>query len=177
MTTLRSLMDITLLNQMIDERYIRKQHHPDDHDLIILNYTEKAQFERVWNEATLQCRGLILRMTEGVGAVVVARPFPKFFNYGENGRTDYDFEAEVEVTDKMDGSLGILYDGPDGPAIATRGSFSSDQALHATKVYQDRYEASSRRGRGAGHRLHWLTREGKTEAGEVRGTPQVDLWP
>jgi len=103
MTTLRSIMDINLLNRMIDEGYIRKQHHPDDPDLVILNYTEKAQFERVWNEATLQCRGLILRRVDLLEAVVVARPFPKFFNYGENGREDYDFTAEVEVTDKMDG--------------------------------------------------------------------------
>src|SRR5690606_23624256 len=36
--------------------------------------------------------------------------------------------------DKIDGSLGIQYRLPDGrQAIATRGSFTSDQALHATK--------------------------------------------
>jgi RNA ligase len=45
----------------------------------------------------------------------------------------------VEVTDKADGSLGILYPTVDGPAIATRGSFAGDQARHATQVYLDRY--------------------------------------
>lgn len=34
---------------------------------------------------------------------------------------------------KMDGSLGVLYYHDDGYKIATRGSFTSDQALHATK--------------------------------------------
>jgi RNA ligase len=141
-TTLASIMDIPLLNQMIDGGYIRKQVHPDDHELVVLNYTEKAAFGRVWNEATLQCRGLIVRRHESSEAMVVARPFPKFFNHGENGRDDYNLFAPVEVTDKRDGSEGILHYGPDGPAIATRGSFASDQALHATKVYQDRYEGT-----------------------------------
>jgi len=143
---LADIMDTGLLAQMLQEKYIRAQVHPDDQRLHILNYTEKAQFDRVWNEATRQCRGLIVRdlKTVGMYTTVVARPFPKFFNSGENGREDYDFSAEVEVTDKMDGSLGILYEGPDGPAIATRGSFSSDQALHATAVYRDRYEGTWR---------------------------------
>ena len=141
-TLLADIMDTGLLAQMMQEGYIRTQVHPGDPDLHILNYTEKAQFGRVWNDATRQCRGLIVRglMTVGMYTTVVARPFPKFFNYGENGTDDYDFFARAEVTDKKDGSLGILYDGPDGPAIATRGSFASDQAIHATAVYRERYE-------------------------------------
>jgi RNA ligase len=40
----------------------------------------------------------------------------------------------------MDGSLGILYQTPDGNyAIATRGSFASDQAIHATKILNEKY--------------------------------------
>ena len=39
----------------------------------------------------------------------------------------------------MDGSLGILVPTPGGYEIATRGSFSSDQARHATKVWRERY--------------------------------------
>lgn len=35
------------------------------------NYTAKAQYDKLWNEVTLQCRGLIL---DGDGNVV-ARPF------------------------------------------------------------------------------------------------------
>ena len=49
-------------------------------------------------------------------------------------------DAPVEVTDKMDGSLGILYRRPDGVcAIATRGSFASDQALEANKIWSESY--------------------------------------
>jgi RNA ligase len=50
----------------------------------------------------------------------------------------------VVVTDKLDGSLGILYPTPDGHAVATRGSFASDQALHATEIWRKRYAADVR---------------------------------
>jgi RNA ligase len=43
------------------------------------------------------------------------------------------------VSDKFDGSLGIAYRQPDGLwAIATRGSFESEQAKHATELLRDR---------------------------------------
>ena len=42
---------------------------------------------------------------------------------------------------KLDGSLGISYATPNGIQIATRGSFTSDQAVHATKLFQERYSA------------------------------------
>ena len=71
---------------------------------------------------------------------VVARPFPKFFNHGQPGAPEVDLAAPVRVTDKADGSLGVIYpDGTGGFAVATRGSFASDQALHATAVLRDRY--------------------------------------
>lgn len=44
----------------------------------------------------------------------------------------------MEVTDKADGSLGILYRAPDGlPALATKGSFASDQANYYTKMLRN----------------------------------------
>ena len=128
---LHELMDELLLEKMLAEGLVRVQYHPVL-PLSILNYTEKAQFSRPWNEVTLQCRGLIVNHDT---AEIVARPFPKFFNYGED-QTSQSFDdyrnATVVVTDKLDGSLGILY--PDesdasGYGIATRGSFTSPQAL------------------------------------------------
>ncbi len=41
--------------------------------------------------------------------------------------------------DKADGSLGILYPVGDGWAISTRGSFVSEQAIHATRVLNEKY--------------------------------------
>jgi len=90
----------------------------------------------MWNEVTLQCRGFIINKdTEEI----VARPFPKFFNRHEPDAPVFPPMTPVEVTDKADGSLGILYRTPEGSAISTRGSFTSDQAIHATYLLNTKY--------------------------------------
>jgi RNA ligase len=104
---------------------------------VIYNYTERCQFERAWTPVTRTCRGLIVNDATGQ---VIARPFGKFFNYGEHDAAALSLDEFVTITDKMDGSLGILYREPDGGwAIATRGSFASEQAIHATKLFRERY--------------------------------------
>lgn len=110
--------------------------HPEM-SLAILNYTERCQFEAgAWNNVTLQCRGLIY---DPDTMEVVARPFRKFFNYGQRGAPELDLGAPASVTDKLDGSLGIPYPTGNGYAIATRGSFTSEQALHASALWRERY--------------------------------------
>ena len=59
----------------------------------------------------------------------------KFFNYGQEQAPKFQPVEYVHVADKMDGSLGIIYPTPLGEwAVATRGSFTSDQAIHATTL-------------------------------------------
>ena len=101
-----------LLDQMITGGYVRVQRHPSQ-PLSIYNYTEKAQFENVWNQATLNCRGLIV---DNATRSVLARPFAKFFNHGQPGAPVLDLDEPVSVTDKADGSLGVLYPTADGLA-------------------------------------------------------------
>jgi RNA ligase len=108
----------------------------------IYNYSPEIQFSNDWDDVTLNCRGLILDDDFNI----VARPWRKFFNLGQVN-LPVQFDTPVEVMDKVDGSLGILY-----PEIiendvifdihwkvATRGSFESDQAIFATKLYKDKY--------------------------------------
>jgi RNA ligase len=125
------------LGRLWEEReagYIRTQCHPEDQCLEIWNYTEKCVFDRHWNPTTLATRGLITYLHDGLELSIVARPFEKFFNNTEPGAAHISINDPVEVTDKIDGSLGISYLDPDGQiSIATRGSFTSDQALHATE--------------------------------------------
>lgn len=128
------LFDLADLAQAIGDGHVRVQVHPSL-PLKIINYTERAQYERVWTDVTRQCRGLIV----DEHGQVLARPYAKFFNYGEHPEGSLDLAARAVVTDKLDGSLGILYPVNGGHAIATRGSFSSDQALHATGLWQERY--------------------------------------
>jgi RNA ligase len=123
-----------LLDEMVSEGLVRVQTHPTL-PLRILNYSETAQFRSVWNDCTLACRGLIIDYDDNV----IARPFKKFFNLGDSHADYIDWDVPVEVTDKKDGSMGILYFYNGKWAIATRGSFASDQAVHATKLWNDRY--------------------------------------
>lgn len=134
MAHISSLMNLDELEELEASGYVRSQRHPK-FPLQILNYTQKAAYENVWTDVTRQCRGLII----GEDGTIFARPFPKFFNYGQDGAPEVELNEHVIVTDKLDGSLGILYGYGYDWRIATRGSFTSDQALHATEVFKERY--------------------------------------
>ncbi|RKR92640.1 RNA ligase [Micromonospora pisi] len=130
------LFDLRDLEQAIDDGYVRVQYHPTQ-PLVIYNYTEMCQYAGAWTPVTLTCRGLIARSDTHE---VVARPYPKFFNHGQAGAATIGLNDPVLVTDKADGSLGIIYPLPFGGwAVATRGSFTSEQAVHATEVLRNRY--------------------------------------
>lgn len=124
--------DRDLLASLVADGWLRSSRHPDA-DLWIYNYTEKAQYENHWTPETLVCRGLIL----DEDGHVVARPFSKFFNYGTPQVGDLPAEP-FTVTEKIDGSLGILYRLDGDPCIATRGSFVSEQAQEGTKMIRER---------------------------------------
>jgi RNA ligase len=81
------------------------------------------------------CRGLIWHDS----GRIEGRPFAKFFNYGEPDAPELKPSTQVIAFDKLDGSLGISYMTPDGPAIATKASFASEQALHATELLRGKY--------------------------------------
>lgn len=123
--------------EMVDNRFISVQKHPTA-NLYIYNYTEKASYGKFWNNETLNSRGLIVDSN----CNIVARPFGKFFNLDEHESENIpklDLNQQFDVYEKMDGSLGILYFLDGKPYIATRGSFTSDQAVEANKILQEKY--------------------------------------
>ncbi len=135
MTTLAELFDPAALDHAIQERLVVARKHPSA-PLTILNYTERCQYERgLWSPVTLACRGLI---HDDAGRIV-ARPFRKFFNYGQAEGGEFDPTARVRVTDKMDGSLGILYRSDEGMSLATRGAFVSEQAYRGTMMWRAKW--------------------------------------
>lgn len=121
------------LPRYIADGLITGRPHPQG-GLTIYNYTPKVQYDRLWDNVTRTCRGLILNDQGNV----VARPFQKFFNLDEMDASEIPNEP-FEVYEKIDGSLGILYWKDGTPAIATRGSFESEQALHATDLLKTKY--------------------------------------
>lgn len=107
-------------------------------ELIIFNYTQKCTYEKAWDNITKQCRGLIYNQET---KEIVARPFPKFFNIGENEETQLGNLPieDYEVFEKYDGILGILYRHRGEYKIATRGSFDSPYAIWATNYFKKRF--------------------------------------
>lgn len=103
-----------------------KQTHPTK-DLTIWNYSQKVQYEKLWDDITMQCRGLV---TNSKGQII-ARPFRKFFNLEE---LDSLPNGDFKVYEKMDGSLGVLFDYENEWILASRGSFTSEQAVKGTEM-------------------------------------------
>jgi RNA ligase len=68
---------------------------------------------------------------------IVARPFKKFFNMEEGNHTP---TSEFDVYEKMDGSLIIVFWYEGGWVVASRGSFTSEQALAASKIFFDKLD-------------------------------------
>jgi len=125
-------MPLALLDEMIAERYIRRYEH-DNGDLVGFTYTERAQWDNEWNEATSNCRGLIVNTNWDV----IARPFPKFFNLGYDQAEDKRRASmPFNLFEKVDGSLGIHYIWGSEHWIATKGAFHSEQAQWATEFFR-----------------------------------------
>lgn len=130
---MNTIISKELLNSYLDKNLVTARKHPDT-DLFILNYTPKVQYDKLWDEFTMRCRGLII---DGKGQIQ-ARPFCKFFNIEEINPADIPNESFI-VLDKMDGSLGVMYYLDNKPFIATRGSFTSPQAIKANKLLYTKY--------------------------------------
>lgn len=133
---LEHIIDVVALKNHIEAGNVSVQKHPL-HDLRIFNYTPQAVYnDNGWDKTLSLCRGLIVNRRDEV----IARPFAKFWNLNTAKRPETFVDAlpktPFQIMQKMDGSLGILYDVDEKYAIATRGSFQSDQAKWATAWYR-----------------------------------------
>ena len=119
---------LDILNQYIEKGLVVKQDHPTL-PISIYNYSRTCQYERLWDEITMDCRGLVLDSDGNV----VAKPFRKFFNFGEL-TTEQIPNEPFEVFEKMDGSLGILFNYKGEWVLSTKGSFTSEQAIKGMEI-------------------------------------------
>lgn len=149
---LKDYLDIDKLANYIDEGIVGVRQHPTL-PLDIYCYTRTATYDNIWNDVTGKARGLIVdRNTDEI----IARPFEKFFNFETEDKPETHFsnipKTEPIWLDKLDGSLGILWQYPiksytdengtkiiEGDlaitGIASKGSFTSDYAEWATHWY------------------------------------------
>lgn len=116
------------ISKLLDELTIRVEDglikRKDHGDLALFHYSEECMYEKKWDEYTLMARGLIIDVKE---QKLVATPFPKFFNYGEQANVTLPNESFVAY-EKLDGSLGIVFHHNRAWHVATKGSFTSTQA-------------------------------------------------
>ncbi len=151
--------NLEILNKhYVDKGLIVTQTHPTL-PLTIYNYSRECQYNGNWDRYTLACRGLILD-NEGN---VIAKPFPKFFNWEEIKDDKYAHcegcrrvgmincahpeecggwemrsvipNEPFEVYEKLDGSLGILFHYDDEWHLASKGSFTSEQAIKGKEMF------------------------------------------
>jgi RNA ligase len=125
--------DLNILNDYIEKGLVVKNDHPTL-SLSIYNYTRKTQYEKLWDNITKSCRGLIL---DNQGNVI-AKSFDKFFNLEEHSPTEIPNE-DFEVYEKLDGSLGILFWYQGKWIIASKGSFTSEQSIKAKQILDEKY--------------------------------------
>lgn len=138
---IKTLDKDTLLNELdkrVDFGLIDKQ---EKDNLVLYNYSRQAQYDGAWDDYVKISRGLII---DQYNNEVVALPFEKFFNYGDEHNkhgdsiNDQSF-SESLVTTKEDGSLGIVWCYNGEWNVSTRGSFESDQAIWATRFLRDNF--------------------------------------
>lgn len=133
------LYDVEKFEEFYKQGYLRKS---EKGDLVLYGYTEKTTFDRHWNEYTRAARGLILEKSTGK---VIAKPFPKFFNMGEMEETflvNLPMGMNYTSFEKVDGSLGIIFNHDGQWQIATRGSFYSEQAQKGAELLK-KYDLSA----------------------------------
>lgn len=129
------------LDELVSEGYLRKV-TSECGRLVLWNYTDKCTYDRHWNHSTLNARGTVYEQSTGR---VVARAFPKFFNFSELTpveQSSLSVRRDLKVWDKADGSLGIVYYYDGQWRVNTRGSFTSEQAQYAQSQLLPKYDFS-----------------------------------
>lgn len=127
------MKDLSIFNPYIEKGLIKRQVSPCNR-LVLFDYTEKCQYERAWDNVTLNARGTVYELSTGK---IVGQAFGKFFGYGElpePKQKELLNSLHFNIDEKMDGSMILLYYYDGEWRTNTRGSFTSDQAIKAKEL-------------------------------------------
>lgn len=123
-------------NAMITDPDIRVKEQKD-HNLLSLNFTDKAFYGHRWNERTIQARGLFVDTESGE---VRLRSYNKFFNLYERPETKPDALSRslafpLSVYRKQNGFLGILSVVDGDVVLATKSQTSGQYVDYFREIY------------------------------------------
>jgi RNA ligase len=122
---------LQILKDYEQRRLVCSQRHPTL-PLSIWNYTPECQYSEMWDDVTVQCRGLVVH-DDGH---IVSRGFNKFWNIEEKRHTPTN---DFEVFEKLDGQyIGCFWYGGE-MIVNSRGSFTSKYAVEAKRILDEKY--------------------------------------
>lgn len=156
---LSDLVDVAAFRDLVERGFISAR-TDEVTGLTACSYTRETLYAGLWTPETMTARGLIVDFDDdGVDAVVVARGLSKFFTvdqanseWGRLKMFDDDEGVEAEdivvdetapaiVSDKLDGSMGVLVVHNGTARFATKGSLNSNAALEGNRVLSSKYDA------------------------------------
>lgn len=109
-----------------------------DGELELFGYTSTCQFDQKWDLFSLIARGLVI---DRRSRRVVATPFPKFFNFGESAIPLPD--GPFQASEKIDGSLGIVFHHGGAWRVTTRGRLQSQQGAWASDYLRQHIDVAA----------------------------------
>lgn len=114
--------------QLHDEGLISMVKHREL-PIYVLSFKHLVRGHARFNEIS-HIRGLVIDASGNI----LARPFPKFYNYFEEEVTSEELDDEFNLYEKLDGSLIILFNYNGEWLTTTRGTFHSEQAVIAKDI-------------------------------------------
>lgn len=124
-------VDFSQLQPLVDKKIVRVGSHPElPYDIYNYSAIHSQRKDTPDDKLVDHCRGLIVDRNTGL---VIARPFRRMEELPEHGELP---EGARTVFEKIDGTMGVQYTGPDGELLmASRGSFmhtrANGEASHA----------------------------------------------
>lgn len=107
-------------------------------DRVVLNYHQIDSYKCRFDPIVMECRGLILSKPDHK---ILCRSFDRFWNYGEDPKSDEFDITKATVDDKIDGSLCNVYHDGARWCVATRKmAFAEGLVPNKKKTYADVFE-------------------------------------
>lgn len=128
-----NVVDFDQLQPLVDQKKVRKSEHPTfPYDIYSYSAIHSQRTGTPDDPLIDHCRGLIVDRNTGL---IVARPFRRMTELPEHGDLP---EGDKTVFEKLDGTMGVQYTGPNGELMmATRGSFTAKHAVAGTEMLQE----------------------------------------